>query len=502
MLTDVAELQLNGLVDPGAGWALASALREALARRLGIEPRELGLGIDKRVAQLGEDILSIFLFDQSAGGAGYAARLGDAFGELLKEAQAILNCGADCERACSACVLTADLHAQQKIIDRIPALVLVDKLLAGLVGPEPADIAYPGALLAPPAADALSRRLRPGNIACVFLPEIGDLSAIMSQPLAGLFVAAARVGAQVRIVVPDATLEGLDEAYRRGLRNASHRHGFTLWTGASPIAPNGAALIAALHATGTIGFFTRDRAAATAGADWGKGRDHPVVSASLQHFPDMSPVPEDALERPLGAGDRVKILRGDSGRALRLFGRGFVTQLLQGELEAAGLWRPGDLVGIAYSDRYLKAPLPVLLMMQAVAALRDTLAQKGAKLPLSITTDPLRPQGGGRPAVRLNDNWADDDDRAEVIEGLATALDLSCSYDDGGAAHGRKLTLRYSDGNEVVILLDQGFGYWRAQLNDRHDFRASPAQQVRAMLNSGAFVAGKGESYIAIAKGS
>jgi DEAD/DEAH box helicase domain-containing protein len=502
VLTDVAELQLYGLADLGAGWALASALREALARRLGIEPRELGLGIDKRVTPLGEDVLSIFLFDQSAGGAGYAPRLGDDIGELLKEARAILACAAACERACSACVLTADLHAQQKIIDRIPALELVDELLAGLASPEPADIAYPGALLSPPAADALARRLRPGNIVCIFLPEIGDLSAIISQPLAGLLAAAGRMGAQARIVIADAVLEGLDEAYRRGLRNASHRHGFTLWIGASPVAPNGAALIAALHATVTTGFFTRDSAAAIAGADWGKGCEHPVVSAPLEQLPAMSPVPEDALERSLGAGDRVKIIKGDPGRAIRLFGNGFVTQLLQGELEAAGLWRPGELAGLAYSDRYLKAPLPVLLMMRAFAALRDTLAQKGVKIPLSVTTNSLGSQRGGRPSVRLNDNWADDDDRAEIVEGLAAELGLVCSFDDSGAAHGRKLLLRYSDGKKVIILFDQGFGYWRAQQNDQHNFRASPEQQIKAMLSSGAFVSGSGESYIAIAKGN
>jgi DEAD/DEAH box helicase domain-containing protein len=499
VLTDVAELQLYGLADPGVGWALSSALREALARRLGIEPRELGLAIEKRVAPLGEDILSIFLFDQSSGGAGYAPRLGEDVGELLKDARAILDCPAACERACSACVLTADLHAQQKSIDRIPALVLVEKLLEGLAGPEPADIPYPGALLSPPAADALARRLRPGSLTCVFLPEIGDLGAIASQPLAGLFAAAARVGAQARIVVPGAVLEELDEAYRRGLRNASHRHGFTLWTGDPPVAPNGAALIAALQATATTGFFTRDGAAEIAGADWGKGREHPVVSAPLDHLPDMSPVPEDALERPLAAGDRVKILKGDTGRAVRMFGS-FVTQLLQGELEAVGLWRPGELAGIAYSDRYLKAPLPVLLMMQSIVALRDTLAQKGARIPLCIATEPLRSQRGRRPPVRLNDNWVDDDVRAEIVKGIATTLGLVCSYDDTGAAHGRKLTLRYRDGREVIMLFDQGFGYWRAQQNDQHNFRASPEQQVKAMLNCGAFIAGRGESYIAIAK--
>ncbi len=499
VLTDVMEFQPLGLIDPAAAWALASAMREALARRLGIEPRELGLGIDKRAAPLGEQTFSIFLFDQSAGGAGYAPRLADDIGKLLVEAREILNC--TCGRACSACVLTADLHAQQKIIDRIPALAFVDTLLDGLAGPEPEDIAIPGALLAPPAADALARRLAPNDIAAVFLPDIGNLATLNEPPLATLFVAAARVGAQMRVVLPTSVFDGLDEAYRRGLRNASHRHGFTIWTGEAPVANNGATLIAALQGTSITGLYTRDIIAQQSGSEWGKGQDHPVVAALIPYMPDMESVAEDALERPLSAGDRVKIIAGDPGRALRLFGSGFVSRLLQGELEAARLWKPGELTSVSYSDRYLKAPLPVMLMMSAIAALRDALATKGAPIPLTVTTDPLRPERDRRASVRLNDNWPDDNDRADVIEGLATELRLTCSYDDRGAVHGRKLTLRYRDGSEAIILFDQGFGYWRAQSNDRHNFRAHPQQQVRDLLASGAFVAGHGESYIAIARG-
>ncbi|MEG3147613.1 DEAD/DEAH box helicase [Sphingomonas sp. RT2P30] len=500
VLTDVLEFQPVGLDDHGAAWALGSALREALSRRLGIEPRELGLSIDRRAAPLCQDTLSIFLFDQSAGGAGYAPRLADEIGEYLLEARRILDCTAACERACSACVLTNDLHAQQKIIDRIPALALVEELLKGLAGPEPSDIALPGALLAPPAADAIARRLRQGDVAALFFKDIGDLGALTEPPFVSLFAAAEKVGARIRLVLPPAVAESLDEAFRRGLRNASHRHGFTLWIGRAAAAPNGAALIAALEGATATGFFTRDSGAQQLGPDWGKGRDCPVVAATLASLPAMEPIAEDSLERQLRAGDRVKIISGDPGRAIRLFGGGFVSRLLQGELEAANLWKPGELISIEYSDRYLKAPLPVLLMIQTVAALRDALVAKGAPLALSVRTEQLRPERDHRPAIRLNDNWQDANDRADVVEGLAAALNFTCSYDDSGSAHGRKLKLCYRDGSQAIVLFDQGFGYWRSQSNDRHNFRASPQQQIKDMLASGAFVAGNGESYIAVGR--
>jgi len=87
------------------------------------------------------------------------------------------------------------------------------------------------------------------------------------------------------------------------------------------------------------------------------------------------------------------------------------------------------------------------------------------------------------------------------IEGLADAFNFQCSYDGSSAAHGRKLTLHFSNSEKAIILFDQGFGYWRAQSGDRHDFRASPQQQVKALLASGAFVAGQGETYIALGRG-
>ena len=83
---------------------------------------------------------------------------------------------------------------------------------------------------------------------------------------------------------------------------------------------------------------------------------------------------------------------------------------------------------------------------------------------------------------------------------MATQLNFDCRYDDRGAVHGRKLTIRYRDGTCAIIIFDQGFGYWRDQTNQRHNFLASCQQQTKWVLDSNAFVAGHGESYIAITK--
>ncbi|MBX3569252.1 MAG: DEAD/DEAH box helicase [Rhizobiaceae bacterium] len=131
-LTDVAELQLTGLDGVEAAWALASALRTALARRLAVDVRELGLAVSPRHDAIGRRTHSIFLFDLNAGGAGYAPRLLDDVQDLLTHAARILDCPRNCVKGCSHCILVADLHAQQDLLDRHAALESVTDVLAAV----------------------------------------------------------------------------------------------------------------------------------------------------------------------------------------------------------------------------------------------------------------------------------------------------------------------------------------------------------------------------------
>ena len=136
ILTDVVELQPFSLVDPGGAWALTVALREALARRLGIEPAEMGMAVERRIGERGQSTHSLFLFDRSAGGAGFATRLLDDPFELLQATRDILSCAMlGCVRACAACVLVSDLYDVQDTVDRRPALACLQDILTRMEAP-------------------------------------------------------------------------------------------------------------------------------------------------------------------------------------------------------------------------------------------------------------------------------------------------------------------------------------------------------------------------------
>lgn len=502
VLTDVAELQPAGLSDLGAAWALASALREALARQLGIEPRELGLAVESRAAMLGAQTHSVFVYDQSAGGAGYTPRLLDDLGGILKVAQGILQCPEQCERGCSSCVLVADLYAQQEIVDRKAALAFVEQLLAAMAEPASNDAIGEQSRLSPPVADALARKLANGAIAMLWIHEDLDLAALGQPPFSPLFALAATKGAEVRLVFAPELLEKLDDAMRAGLRNASHRYGFSVWRGLCEPAANSAKLLASTQ-TGSeaIAFYSRDENAALVGADWGVGSTHPIIVTPGATEPPVNRVPDEFFERAADPGDRVILINSDPGRVAGLFGKVLVSRILKPELEAAGLWKPGQLESLSYSDRYVKAPLPSLLLLRAAAALRDALDAKNDAVTVSITTERLRTDYNRRAPYRLWDNWDDEADRTDTIQALADRFRLACTVNYGSAAHGRKLVIRYKDGSQAILLFDQGFGYWSASGSTQHNFRASPAQQAKLLEQTSALVAGTGESYIALTRG-
>jgi ATP-dependent helicase YprA (DUF1998 family) len=499
VLTDVAELQPQDLEDPSAAWALLSAMREALARKLGVETRELGLSVARRPSSLGGFTHSLFLYDQASGGAGYAPRLLDDLSSLLRDAYAKLQC--ECERGCSRCILAPDLFAQQEIIDRKAAIAFLEPLLEELAAPDPDDAVAPDATLSQAVADALTRRVRANGMVSLFAPDEFDVAALAEEPFTGMFSAIARAGGSLRLVLAKGRVEALDDAQRMGLRNAAHRNGLELWEGSTAPVPNGATLIATLEQDGAgRGWYSRDGHAAELGVGWGIGSEFPVVEAALGPGMALAPVDAERLERSAQAGASVRIIETDPARPVRQFGTGLVNRILKSELEAAGAWKPSRLAALEYSDRYIRAPLPCLLMMQTLAALRDALAPAGTTIPLDLITAPLREDRYRGAPRRLHDNWPDEDDRADTIIALAERLGFAPDYDDQAAPHGRKLIVRYDDGSSAIILFDQGFGYWRSRGPDQHNFRASPAAQAKAMLDASATVAGDGESYIAVAR--
>ena len=138
----------------------------------------------------------------------------------------------------------------------------------------------------------------------------------------------------------------------------------------------------------------------------------------------------------------------------------------------------------------------MLLFLRTCEALSSDL-KADSPVEVDILVQPLKKD---RPPHRIFHDWEYEDDRAEVAEllGERFGLDVDLQVTEN-SDHGRKLELEYADGQKVLVLLDQGFGYWRiAGSPPRHDFRSAPAAQASELLRSSAAVSGVGESYYAV----
>lgn len=498
VLTDVVEVQLPGLESDGAAWALGAALRESLARWLGIEPRELGISVAARDGQLGRKAPSVYLFDEASGGAGYAPRLLDDIYHVFERASHVLDCPKECEMGCSACVLAPDLYKQQGRLDRNAALIAVRAFLDTNAELPEEDRAVADAKAVNDAANTILLRARSGDSVTVFLPDAFDLAELSSIKMRSLFSSVSARGVPMTLVLSRKSFDSLAEVERRFLRDTAVRNDFRLAMGEAAGGRFGNHRIAELVSQdGAKGFFSRDENTAQPGERWGVGETHAVVAGSVNPPTPFTLIAADDLERQVAPGDKVEVMLGFGQCPVGQFGKRFGAKLKQ-QMEAAGIWHPGQLVRISYSDRYLNAPLPMLLFLRTCEALAAEL-KAGDTVEVDVVVQPLKKD---RVPYRIFNDWDHEGDREDVAQFLGEKLGLDVALEvTDSAIHGRKLELEYADGSKAIILLDQGFGYWRIVGNPpRHDFRAAPAAQASDLSRSNAAVSGTGESYFAVAR--
>lgn len=484
-VTDVAEIQPAGLDTEGAAWAAASALREALARRLGVETGELGLSARRVTGPLGQPTHSLFLYDRASGGAGFAPQAAALFDALLKDAVKILDCPQPgCVRGCSACIIAPDLYRQAEVVDRRAALAWAREAGAALAEVPEEDRAGPGAALVRSVIDEVAAEVDAGaREVTLWLAKDSDVSALAGGGVLALARRLVDRGAAVTLAVAPLWLAGLDASARLALRDAAMRSGVQLRQGTARPYPNGAITIAAAGASAWV---SRDTAVGT----WGNSGTVPIVRVPAQREPLLAPV--DLASLLPASGTRFLELGDTLDGTIAGFGKRFAGALLPAIRAAGGT---GTLAGIGYTDRYLQSPLVARLLAEALAGLRDALG--GGATPVRLVTSRLR--SNERQPFAPDHDWQDEDDRSEVLRALLQARDFAPELVEHGADHGRTMVLRFDGGATVRIVLDQGFGAWRTPSFARWPhFSDAAVTQVAKIASYSALIAARGPSYVVV----
>lgn len=451
--TDVFELQPEAAPDGAAAAAIAIALREALAARLGVEAEDIGFALRPSRNRLGGRTVTLALFDRPDGGLGYATQAADFLRELLRNARKRLNCAnPHCVHACSACVLTGDAPGRAEEIDRMAAAAFMDAHMAVTQKLGDADRFAPEAALSDTPLAQIDAQLRGLSKGVVRLYVVDADPGTLSDWRA---VRAIRRwsydGHTVRVVFAPDAAAGWNGAERLAVRDFANQCGCDVAVGTVRKHANGAVTLAQL---GENVWATRD-ARALVPDDWGEG-DTPVVVAALPSLPtpDDAAVDKDALVPDPGA-QVIEIGGTDTSMnaAIADFGERLGARI-QGKLSAAGHNRDAVWQEAVYSDRYMRSPLVLRLLLDTLAALMGHSGQ------VRIATSVV-PSQYGIPRAPFHDVG-----NAEEMRGLAAAygagLGLTVTLENRhphDLGHARRLDLSGEDGTRAGALFDQGFGW-------------------------------------------
>lgn len=480
--TDVWEWQLPPGSAESTARALAAGLREALCERMGVETAEIGPAVGRSRGPAGEGRISAFLYDRAAGGAGLVARMAEPemLAATIERATELLDCPEGCLRGCPACILRPDINQRGLVLERPSALALIRGLKARLNLPPELRLFGPETrLLGRPLAREIEQSLTMGSLKALEVwlhgaPESWDFG---DWPLTRMLARLGQAGIAVKVHIPKAALgsAGFDLACKLALHRVAAFARLMLVD--EPPQAGGHPILALL----TVGEMVRAAAATRVqeslpDSAWGAGSAGPVVVGPA---PELPPVKGFSAEKLMeyGTGNaRVLWPKTTLDGFVADFGRRFWEWLArQAPLEVVAM-RDTGIERISYSDRYLLTPLTLRLL---TAVVRAAPGASEADIKISLA---MADRHSTNPRF-VFDNFPDDGIRNDVARELLPGAQVTIGH-KADLPHRRFLRIDLRDGRQLVALLDQGFGAWRATGTVRHEFNSDADRQARELMRA------------------
>ena len=500
--TDVFELQLAGLEDPGTALSIGIALRRAFCRSIGIEEQEVGVSVRPARGRDESVLQSIFLYDSATGGNGYVAGLRDHFARALRECVQVLDCGKKCDAACHGCLLTFDTQYDSAKLDRHEGLAfLTADRLAGL------ELQERDRLLGE-SSQVLTRPLyrhlaevagEPGvEEVRIWFGDEADAWEVEAFPLYRHLLRWIDNGVRVRLFVAPETWSGLSGGSRHALAALVtagqggidvHRAG-----GAHTDCGRGSVIAAVGGRSRCVKWAVPGKGEPAMNEAWGQlATDgvsvYAVIAEGLPAI-ETTAVAEDELRPQPEGTEAILPIKDELNGRIEGFGSRFWTHVLE---RCGGLERQFDVddpvARVTYSDRYITTPWALMLLREI---LLDLVRQRRAdsRTELEVLTRDLRnTYRPGREATSVSDSFQDDAARESVFE---VAMDTGRGtvrwtgprrLEAGLAPHFRELRLEWRDGTAWSLLFDQGVSYWQCRPRGEFPFR-SAAQEQLTRLNA------------------
>lgn len=463
--TDVTELQLYDCGSKEAATAIALALREAVAARLGIDPDEMGFAAPEVPHPAGRANWSAVIFDRASGGAGFAAALARDPVAMVADARDRLDCtrlgrcgDPEAVRACPRCVLGSDAQHAAEQTDRKTAQALLSDSVERLTLPEEFMLFGPKTTYEPaPLATALNEIMAASSDAELILrlPSEAQSWDLDGWPARDLLERWGARGRTVRIQAARQELMEADPVTRRKVAFWAQRARARLEERGDGV--DGATILAAIRRSGTTVLWgSSDEAAAEIGATWAATSSAPVVRGVSPY--DWAPRAE--IDPHYLIRERVRETILDVASELDGPAEGFGARLrtmLSGANSTLAEVLSAPCLSIRYSDRYLFNPLSVRLAAELVAGFSDGSTR------IEVVTLPARRQGAARSGRKVSNDWADMAHRNFVLSHLLGRISPDWTLDVSvpDVEHRRTLEFQTLSGRGTIFL-DQGVGSWRS----------------------------------------
>lgn len=505
--TDVLEFMLydldgRPLSDRRVTFSLAVAIRSAIAAMLGVEVSELGCDT-KEIRMKREIGQAIVLFDRNA--SGYCSSVSDRLREVLFRAKGVLSCTANCEGACQHCLLHFDTRFRMDDLNRHAALeFLTDRWLDEFqLRDEDAQFGHGTQAESQTLPEAITLGLARPGVEELRLYLAGNPSEwdIAASPLRGWVQKWAASASAIKLVLSPDAVNAMSQADRFILSIFSSLDGISVWTGEVPPCQAGGQTVAEIIATDRApwAWAYRSADAACPNAQWAMGtgllvRGQPQTTGKL--FQQVSMVANAPADMK-GKVHRFEI-RNELDGVSEGFGRRLLAKLVD-DLGAELVGGKGEIIRVAYHDRYLNAPLPATLLIDFISALKMAYKDRWSVRSVELMVAPFQEERGGiNHPMYVYHNWPNVLDRASAISAAFDYCGMDSvlrSMDKRNAMHARLFEIETDDGHLTKIWLDQGFSYWQAQSpyrqNLRFPFAGEPNEQGQTIAKSSVDLVGQ-----------
>lgn len=470
--TDVLEVVLHDsdgqpLVDSTVAFTLSVALRRAIAESLGVEETELGCDTKMLRDDLNRKARAIQVFDVRS--AGYSSLVAPELPTLLRMAKTKLQCEAGCDGACQMCLLTFDTRYRLDDLNRQAALDFLSEawldslaldarhqLLGGASKPEFQAV-----------DEALSRELNRGDAKRLFV-YLNESSADWDLPASPLRRLMHRLSVRedisISLVTSTGELGHLSQENAAVLRGLETLGSVSLIVGKPPaLSGTGYCLATIQRSDGTHSTWaTTDSYGAMCGAQWGQLTDGLVISAPTSG-PHLTGGEVSLPSSDMPGVHSFEITNELDGKGAG-FGERFWKHLAQGDVTK--LFPKGTVpIAVEYEDRYLATPVACALLLDVMSAMKSHFQAENDWGEVRVRVTTMIIDEGKH--LRSRGAWGSDWERTEQRDrALEAAFDYSgmsasvTSTDKRNLSHGRRLTVHFQSGGQLVVWLDQGWSYW------------------------------------------